>query len=166
MRTKHLEESYLAHLSDGAAPGEAAGHLKWCVPCQCTLADFVWLQREIAAALEAEAMEAPMASPDWEGVRRRLGEAPHERPYRRVMVAMAVGLTVCAMLIAPFSARGHGQAPMMALDTPAIALAPAEAAGVATGVGPDMAFSNKQVVRTRRALLPFVPPPTPPEQGA
>jgi len=166
MMTKHLEACHLARLSDGAAPGEAAGHLKWCVPCQRTLADYVWLQREIAAALEAEATEAPVASPDWEGVRSRLGEAPRERPDRRVMVAMAVGLTVCAMLIAPFSARGDLQVPMMALDAPSTAPAPAEATGVATGIGPNMALSNKHEGRTRRALLPFVPPPTPPEQGA
>jgi len=161
MKGKHPGELDLARLSDAQGREDLDEHLRWCSPCRRTLADYDWLQQELTAALDAEAAAAPVAAPDWDGVRKQLRES---RPYpaeRRFVVAAGVGLMALVMFVAP-SALGSG---VQAQTNPlaGVSEAPAPIVAVDTDAGAALTLTTTPVDGERQVSLPFVPPPTPPE---
>jgi predicted anti-sigma-YlaC factor YlaD len=183
MRGRHPAELDLAWLSDAENRDALAEHMKWCSSCRRVLADYDWLQGELAEALDAQAEVAPVAAPDWDEVRRRLKGSRERLPERRLLVAASVALIACVMLVAPAVLGREVQAQTVLAGE--LQIAPQPVIGSDTGVDTDVggsspamtpgdtmmpagkaAFKDTVVLEHREGTvsLPFAPPPTPPEQ--
>jgi hypothetical protein len=163
MKRNHPGELELAWLSDDEDRERLMEHVRWCSSCHRILTDYEWLQGEIVAALDAEAANAPVAAPNWAGVRGRL-ECGRERAMeKRGLVAVGVALMMCVMLVTP-AALGRG-----------VEAQTVTSGGVSTVPVPDVALGADLVTEPATMLpatsrhragavsLPFVPPPTPPD---
>jgi len=163
MKEKHPSELDLARLSDGENGDELADHVRWCSSCRRILADYDWLQGELAAALDAKSAAAPIADPDWEGVRSCLSNPERDASNRLLLVAAGASLIAFVMLAAPATVGRRVQAQTTPGGAVSEAPSPVLAPRVGAATEAALSLTMTPVDRERVVSLPFVPPPTPPE---
>lgn len=96
MRTvgfKHPTLSELAQAGDGEAGSEVQEHLRRCPRCHTIAADYLWLTRELTAALKFTAGTVGIPAPAWQPVRERLSAG-----RRRQAVVMRLSVAACLFL--------------------------------------------------------------------
>ncbi len=157
MSKVHLRETELACLSDEEVGEEVAAHLRWCAHCRSTVADYRWLQGEIAAALAVAADAVPVPRPKWCAVRERMFAGQRRQVVGwRASAFASVMLAVCLMLSTP-----------NLLSLPAAALVPQpEVATVPTPVTAAVSGERMASMATPTPAIPCeseepTPPPTP-----
>jgi len=168
MTGKHPGELDLARLSDSEAGEDLSEHLRWCSSCRRILADYDWLQEEIAEALNARAEAAPVAGPDWESVHKRLRSSRERVSDRRLLVAVSAALIACVMLVAPSLLGREVQAQTRIAAELSAVPQPVMASSADANAQPGSLFTVTTHADTVMAAsgtvsLPFVPPPTPPD---
>lgn len=157
MRERHPREIELARLGDREAVStEMAEHLRWCTHCRSVVADYDWLQGEIAATLEAAA-EVPAPRPQWWAVRERVF-AGQQRQITgwRISALSSVVLAVCLMFSA-FPVQSSTVAALTSLPEPIVAPAPVTVAVTL------MATPTPTTETVPPSTPAFMLPPTPPQ---
>jgi hypothetical protein len=130
----HLRDTELACLSDGLSEGGmdagAAEHLRWCARCRSALADYRWLQGELAASLAVAADAVVVPRPRWRAVQGQLRTRRRQAAGWRASAFAGVALAICFLLLVPVLSP---VAAAQSLPYPAMATAPtlAEAAASA-----------------------------------
>jgi len=98
----HPREIELARFGDGEASTGIAEHLHWCAHCRSVVADYRWLQGEIAATLALAADAVPVPRPKWLAVQGHLfARQRRQIAGWRASALVSVMLVVCLMLSAP-----------------------------------------------------------------
>lgn len=105
MYSPHPDEIKLARLAEtdnGAADAEMLEHLRWCARCRTLVADYRWLQDEMAGALGFAADAVRVPRPRWWTVHNELitGQRKQNTVGRVSAIASAV-LAVCLMFFGP-----------------------------------------------------------------
>ncbi len=148
MSEMHLVETELARVSDGKRHADAAEHLRRCAQCRSAVAEYTWVQGQVATALAAAADTVTVPRSGWRAVRRRLA-AERQRQiagWRASAVTSAV-LAVCLVLAA----------------SPVLGVAVAQASLPARATLPSPATD---VVSGDRAVSTFTPTPAASDTGA
>ncbi len=165
MSKAHLRETELARLSDPEADVEIAEHVRWCACCRSVVADYRWLQGEVATALATAADAVVMPRPKWWAVQEVISTSRRRQAMGGRLSAVAgVVLAVCLML---------SVSPVLGTAIVARTLPP-EPLGVpapVTAVGPNVhlfsvATPTPAISCEGIGLLStpaFAPPPAPPE---
>ena len=160
MREIHLQEAELARIGDGELSAEVMEHLRWCTRCGSALADYRWLQTEIAAALTVRADKIPAPQPRWHDVQKRL--CAYQRrliEMCRVAAASSVGVAICLMLVvSPFPVVATAAQLLPPQPTPDPSFATFHAPLSAT---PTPVLTREAMVAPPTPIL--MPNPTPPE---
>jgi len=178
----HPKEVELTCLSDGEAGVETARtanirrtanvreHLRWCARCRSVVADYGWLQGEIAATLAAAADAVLVPRPKWWAVQEvLLASQRRQIAGCRVSAVASVVLAVCLMLsLSPVlgTAVAARTLPPAAMVAPAPATAAASGERMAAVATPTPAMSLEGGEAESSPTPAFIPPPTPPEPGA
>ncbi|MFQ6101719.1 MAG: hypothetical protein ACE5OS_10875 [Anaerolineae bacterium] len=161
----HLREMELACLSDGEAGEEVAAHLRWCAHCRSTVADYRWLQGEIAAALAVAADAVPVPRPKWWAVRERMFAGRRRQVVGwRVSAFASVVLAVCLILsipnfLAPAVAAQRLQPEVVMVPAPVTAAVSGECMASMATPTPAIFCEEAEPLPTPALMLP----PTPPE---
>jgi len=166
----HPQEIELAHLDDEETSVCVTEHLHWCARCRSIVADYVWLQGEIAATLATVADAVPVPRPKWWAVQEALFTSQRRQITGwRVSAAASVVLAVCLMLvISPVL----GTAVVARTLSPEVMVAPAPVTAVVSSELVASVATPTPVVSCEGAIpLPaptpaFMLPPTPPEPEA
>ncbi|MBE9509214.1 MAG: hypothetical protein IMY86_14340, partial [Chloroflexi bacterium] len=167
MNETHLRDTELARLSDGETGAEVTEHLRWCVRCRSTLADYRWLEGELAATLAMVANAVPVPRPRWWAVQGRLAASQRRQATGWRASFASVVLAVCFALLAPtflspVGATQTRQPRVVVVPTPARTLVFDEHLAPA-------ATPTPAILREHAALPPtpiFELLPTPTEPGA
>ena len=166
MRERHPREIELARLSDGeAVSAEMAEHLRWCARCRSAVADYDWLQGEIAVTLAAAA-EIPAPRPQWWAVRERVFASQRRQITGwRISALSSVVLAVCLMFsafpmqsatVAALTTFPSGRSPLGASPEPMVAPAPVT-------VAVTLVATPTPTTEMPLSTPAFVLPPTPPQ---
>lgn len=163
---EHPTELELARWAEDGRPEELMEHLRWCRRCRNDVSEYRWLQEEIDRALKAEAGGAPVPEPDWRCVWKQIDEGPGAvSPAGRRAAAVSLAAMVCLMLAVPLVVVGGNRAWAMAPRLEDVSTAPTPVPAGADGrAGTPTSRADGGERQVRRESLPFVPPPTPPEQ--
>jgi len=162
--TRHPTELELARAAAGDRCEDLVEHLRWCPRCRTTVADYGWLQGEMARTLAAEAERAPVSEPDWVGLRARLQSPRPMGAVGRRAAALSLAAVVGLVLIVPIVMVGGNRARTMAPRLEDVLAPRAPVAVMGDGRVETPACRPPGGLRhTQRVSLPFVPPPTPPE---
>ncbi len=167
MSKVHPREVELAYLSDEEAGGEVTAHLRWCARCRSVVADYRWLQREIATTLAVAADVASVPRPKWWAVRERIFTRQRRQVAGwRASAFASVVLSVCLMLSVP----NFLSLPVAAQRLqPEVATAPAPVTAVVSGETMASLATPTPLIpcKDREPTLPLTPavvlPPTPPQ---
>jgi hypothetical protein len=159
----HPKETDLARLADLNGEAGEGEHLDWCSQCRSRVADYRWLQGEIASALSAVAAAVPVPRPAWWAVEERLLAAQRRANTGRRATAVATvvltaGLLLSVSLLASTPAAGEMAAYRATMTpVPAMAVVPEEYSptGLTRTPGTD--------TETPSATPVFVQAPTPSE---
>ena len=164
----HLREVELARLDGGEVSTEVAEHLRWCARCRSVVADYRWLQGELASALGAVADRVTVPRSNWRDVQTRLRaggqkQAVGQRLSGVTSAVLAVGLMVMASPIMGTAAEARALPPQATpVPPPASLVASAEAQF--TLATPTPAFSIEEADGSTTPS--FETRPTPPELPA
>jgi hypothetical protein len=165
----HLSDVELAKLSGGTAADDLAGHVRSCARCRSVVADFDWLQGELAETLKSVVNEVSVPSPGWREVQGKLLESRCRQAVMAQVSALVSAAVVLSLLLfvpgflKPATA-GAGLQPGVALrPTPVAVAVPTGATGgfplSGTSAGPAL---SRSVMRA--SLVPGVQAlPTPPD---
>jgi predicted anti-sigma-YlaC factor YlaD len=161
MRERHPREIELARLNDRedgeAVNTEVAEHLRWCAHCRSVVADYDWLQGEIAATLEVAA-EVPAPPPQWWVVRERVfADQQRQNTGWRISALSSVVLAVCLMFSA-FPVQGVTATALTSPPEPIVA--PAPVAVAVTSVATPTPTTERVPPSTPAFMLPPTPPQT------
>jgi len=172
----HPREIELARMGDGEADAgvrrsaAVMEHLHWCARCRSVVADYVWLQGEIAATLVTAADAVPVPRSKWWVVQDALFTSQRRQITGwRVSAAASVVLAVCLMLV---TSPVLGTAVVARTLPPEVMVAPAPVTDVVPGELVVSVATSTPVVSCEGAIpLPaptpaFMLPPTPPEPEA
>ena len=168
MKKKHPLETELARLSGGKADAEVAEHLRWCAHCRFVVADYRWLQREIAATLATAASAAPVPRPKWWAVQAvLLARQRRQIVGWRLSAVASVVLAVCLMLsLSPVL----GAAVVARTSPPGAMVIPVPVTAVVSGERVASVATPTPVVSCEEAAPSPTPAlmllPTPPESEA
>ena len=165
MSELHPQDIELAGHDGEDAGGDVAQHLRWCARCRSVVADYAWLESEVAATLDAAADTVPVPRPRWHALQQRLSAGRRrERVGRRVSALASVALACCLMLSAsPVLGVGVSVRTL----PPEAAFAPAPRTAAVTGehaallVTPTPAIPSGNP--TPAETPAFMLPPTPPQ---
>jgi len=162
MDKAHLRDIELAWLSDeeNALPLEREAHLRWCGRCRSALAEYRWLQKELAVALADAAESAPAPRLQWQAVRSRVSVERRGAANRRVSAFASMVLAVCFALslstfLSPTLAARTPQPEPAAFPAP---LAAASVVGASTATPTPAAPGEQAEMQSTPSLIP---PPTP-----
>ncbi len=166
MRERHPREIELARLNDREAgkiiDAEMAEHLRWCAYCRSAVADYDWLQGEIADTL-AMAAEVPVPRPQWWAVQERVFTSRQRQITGwRISALSSAVLAICLMLrIVPirsaFPIQSATVAALTSLPEPMVAPAPVT-------VAVTLIATPTPTTETVPPSTPaFMLPPTPPQ---
>jgi hypothetical protein len=168
----HPEEMELARWAEGGEEaGERVGaHVRRCVQCQSTIADYRWLRSELGAALTSVARAVPVPRPEWWSVQGRLRAGRRQATRWRVSAVSGFVLAMCLMLaLSPVwgsAAAAQALLPQVRVarvpvTAPASGPVPASASGrhPAWGLTPTPVVSSETVTPSPTPAL--VLPPTP-----
>jgi predicted anti-sigma-YlaC factor YlaD len=156
MHERHPREIELARFGD-RGDGEAVGaeadcsnpieeHLRWCAHCRSVVADYDWLQEELAATLTVAA-EIPAPRPQWWAVRERVCAGRRRQVAGwRISALSGVVLAVC-MTFSAFPIQSATVAALTSSPEPMVAPAPITA--------------NVTLVATPTPTTEMPPPSTP-----
>jgi len=98
----HPREIDLARFGDGEVSAGIAEHLRWCAHCRSVVADYRWLQGELAATLALAANTVPVPSPKWLAVQGYLfADQRRQTAGWRASALISVMLVACFLLSAP-----------------------------------------------------------------
>jgi anti-sigma factor RsiW len=166
MSEDHLRENELAHLGGGEAEADAAEHLRWCTRCRSTVADYRWLQQQLASALAAvDAL--PVPRPQWWAIQERLSAIRRQQVAGRRISTAGVAATVCLMLL--FSSL-LGTTVVAQAVFPEAVVTPAPVTAIVSGEPSAPAATPAPAILDEGSglsLTPaFVPLPTPPQPEA
>jgi hypothetical protein len=154
----HLVETELACVGDGKHNADATEHLRWCAQCRSAVAEYAWLQGQVAAALATAADTVTVPRSRWRAVRRRLA-AERQRQiagWRASAVASAV-LAVCLVLAAsPVLGVAVAQASL-----PARATLPSPVTDVVSGDHAASTFTPTPAAFGADTATPSAPPLVP-----
>ena len=166
MNETHLRDTELARLSDGET-SEVTEHLRWCARCRSTLADYRWLEGELAATLTMVANAVPVPRPRWGAVQGRLAASQRRQATGWRASFASVVLAVCFALLAPAFLSPVGVAQTR---QPRVVVVPTPARiAVSDDHLPSAATPTPAILREHAALSPtpvFELLPTPTEPGA
>ncbi|MDY6878128.1 MAG: hypothetical protein SWK90_18250 [Chloroflexota bacterium] len=102
MNKIHPGEIELARFEEGEASADVAEHLHWCARCRSGVADYRWLQGEVAATLALAADRVPLPRPRWWAVCESLATGQRRRVVRqRASVLASLALAFLLILSAP-----------------------------------------------------------------
>jgi len=164
MSETHPKEIELARFEDGEASTGVAEHLRWCARCRSVVADYRWLQGEVAATLALAADSVPVPRPKWWAVCESLSLGERRRAGRRRASALASLALVFSLIL---SAPGFLGAAVVASVDEVMAPAPVTLSRVGatstvdTGMGVDgpMVTPTPAVLRGDGApSAPAIPP--------
>jgi len=162
----HLRETELARFDEGEAGVGVAKHLRWCARCRSIVADYRWLQQEIAATLALAAHAVPVPRPKWRAVRERMIVSRRHQMRWYASAAASVMLTVCLVLFVP---NFLGLAVVAQMPQPEAVMPPAPVTAVVSGEHPVSGATPTPAISCAEAKSlqtpVFVLPPTPPESG-
>jgi len=166
MSEMHPGENELARFGDGEAGAGVAEHLRWCAHCRSVVADYRWLQGEIAATLALAADAAPVPRPKWWAVQERVFASQRRRVVgQRVPAVASVVLAICLMLsISPVLgtavvARTSPPGPMVA-PAPVTAVVSSECMASMATPTPALSCEKEEPLPTPGfTLLPTPPEP-------
>jgi anti-sigma factor RsiW len=166
MTESHPPEIELARFSELKDREELERHLQRCSRCRRVLADYGWVEGEIAALLESEADGVPVPDPNWRGVREQLGRAEGRARVGELTVVAGAALAVCLMFGAPSALGRKAQAQGVPASGVVTAPAPVSVEDPVTSTSPrseeGRISGSGQSREGARTSLPFVPIPTPP----
>jgi hypothetical protein len=172
----------LAETDNEAADAAMLEHLRWCARCRTLVADYGWLQDEIAGALGSAADTVRVPRPRWWAVHNELiiGQRKQNTVGRVSAIASAV-LAVCLMFFRPLipvpsllGGTGMSQAAsmlMVSYPEAVIATAPTAAVSSSTLSGstlvatptPSLVSSGQTEKTTSQPTPACMQLPTPPQ---
>jgi hypothetical protein len=165
----HPTDFQLASLSDEGASSGGRKHIRSCARCRSAVADYEWLEAELAATLETAAKRARSPRATWWELQNRLNESRHLQVVRlRASAVLSAAMTVCLLLCAPslIKPAAAAQAPR-----PAVSVRPTPIAIAESTEGVDGSLSSRTSTlltalgtAQQSSVAPsLVPLPTPPD---
>jgi hypothetical protein len=166
MSERHPAEIELAQFSESENGVGLEHHVRRCSRCRRVLADYGWLQGEVATVLDARANAVAVPQPSWQTVRERVRRAERRSEVGKLLAAVGVAVVVCLMLGAPSVLSRTAEAQAVPVSEVVTAPPPVRADDLFTGArwGATGTVTSTPA-RSREGteiLLPFAPPPTPP----
>jgi hypothetical protein len=164
----HPTDVELAGLSGESAARGLLGHIRGCARCRSVVADYRWLQGEVAETLKSVANEVPTPRSQWREVQGRLlGSRNRQATVAQVSAVVSAAMALCLLLSVPGFLR-----PSTATQTlqPGVPLRPTplavtEPVGVESGHLPSRVSAGPAVLLSvsQESPAPGVQPlPTPP----
>ena len=143
MHNVHPDEidlARLAELHDGEA--DMSEHLRWCARCRSLVADYRWLQGEVAGTLGAVADAVRVPGSGWWAVREVLiAEQRRQGAVSRISAVASAVVAVCLMFCSPLpcipSLLGAAPVPQAMRQTLAASVMSSPEAVVATAPAVD-----------------------------
>ena len=159
-----MRETELASYDGDKTGGTAVTeHLRLCAPCRNALADYRWLQREIASTLRAAVDSVPVPQPNWLEVQGRVRAGERRLSLRRSISGIAsLALVICLMFVAsPLlgAASGGRTLPPEAIPVPSPVSLVASGGTSSSAATPTPARSHREAAPAQ--MLPLVSLPTP-----
>ncbi|MGD9029724.1 MAG: hypothetical protein PVG25_07900 [Anaerolineae bacterium] len=169
MNEWHLTDVELAQLSDEGNRDEVGHHTDLCPRCQSRVADYKWLQAELAATFRTVVNRDSPPPAAWGVVRKGVRHSRHRQTVRlRASALVSAAMVVCLLLWAPSLIKPvvaaddwHREVPMQPTPMPVI-----EPTGAHGGLpSPDTsAVWAASFMGPGTQLAPsIVPLPTPPD---
>jgi hypothetical protein len=170
MREWHPTDGELARLSGERTGGRVLGHVRSCARCRRVVADYDWLQGELAETLTSVVDEVPVPRSAWWELQDKLLDSKRSQSARiHISAVVSAGMIVCLLLYVPGFMRPSAAAQALQPEpsvrpTPIVVTEPTGA-----GTGSLSSRTSAAWIVSRQASQSPAPPaaplPTPPDSG-
>jgi hypothetical protein len=169
MRECHPTDGELARLSDKRTGGGVSEHVRSCARCRRVLADYDWLQGELAETLAGVADTVPVRRSAWPELQDKILDSKRRQSVRMHVSAMtSAAMAICLLLYVPAfirpSAAGQALQPKPSVrPTPIVVTEPTGDGSRSPSSGTSATWIAFRQAPRSSAAPALAPLPTPPD---